>query len=84
MLSRSVGEADAGQRLDRYLRKALKTTPLSAIFRHLRSGRILVDGKKAKPELRLVAGMELTIHMREAGSSARRVRRSNFIATRMS
>ncbi len=66
MLSRSVGEADAGQRLDRYLRKALKTTPLSAIFRHLRSGRILVDGKKAKPELRLVAGMELTFALPDA------------------
>ncbi|MEY4830775.1 MAG: hypothetical protein RLZZ562_2571 [Planctomycetota bacterium] len=66
MLSRSVGEADAGQRLDRYLRKALKATPLSAIFRHLRSGGIRVDGKKAKPELRLVAGMEITFALPDA------------------
>jgi 23S rRNA pseudouridine955/2504/2580 synthase len=66
MLTRTVAEADQGQRLDRYLRKALRETPLSAIFRHLRSGGIRVDGKKARPELRLVAGMEVTFSLSEA------------------
>lgn len=70
MLSRSVGEADAGMRLDRYLRKALATTPLSAIFRHLRNGSVRVDGKKAKPELRLAVGMTITFSLPDADLAA--------------
>ncbi len=66
MLTRTLTEADQGQRLDRYLRKALRSMPLSAIFRYLRNGGIRVDGKKAKPELRLVAGMEITLDLPDA------------------
>jgi len=49
--------AEAGQRLDRYLRKLLPELPLGAIFKQLRRGLIRVDGKKAKPDLRLQQGM---------------------------
>ena len=49
--------AEADQRLDRYLRKLLPAVPLGAIFKQLRRGQIRVDGKKAKPDLRLAAGM---------------------------
>ncbi|MCB9885166.1 MAG: RluA family pseudouridine synthase [Planctomycetes bacterium] len=58
-----IGEAEAGQRLDRLLRKLLRDLPLSAIFRHLRSGGIRVDGKKADGSLRLVAGMTLQLRL---------------------
>ncbi len=54
-------EHEAGQRLDRYLRKLLPAVPLGAIFRHLRTGAIRVDGKKGKPELRLLAGMRIEL-----------------------
>ena len=57
-------------RLDRYLRKVLATTPLSAIFRHLRNGTVRVDGKKAKPELRLAVGMTITFALPEADLAA--------------
>lgn len=53
--------AEDGQRLDRYLRKLLPETPLGAIFKMLRRGIIRVDGKKAKENLRLVAGMHVTL-----------------------
>jgi len=53
--------AEDGQRLDRYLRKLLPETPLGAIFKMLRVGHIRVDGKKAKQDLRLVAGMRVTL-----------------------
>ncbi|MGK0204248.1 MAG: 23S rRNA pseudouridine955/2504/2580 synthase, partial [Planctomycetota bacterium] len=53
--------AEEGQRLDRYLRKLLPETPLGAIFKMLRRGIIRVDGKKAKENLRLVAGMHVTL-----------------------
>ncbi|MCR9247852.1 MAG: RluA family pseudouridine synthase [bacterium] len=51
--------AEAGQRLDRYLRKLLRDVPLGAIMKHLRQGRIRVDGGKAKGNLRLEDGMVL-------------------------
>lgn len=57
---------EAGQRLDRYLRKLLPTVPLGAIFKHLRTGAIRVDGKKARPDLRLVAGMSVVLRLPEA------------------
>ncbi len=56
-------EHDAGQRLDRYLRKLLAAVPLGAIFRHLRGGAIRVDGKKAEGSLRLVAGMCVSLRL---------------------
>ncbi len=58
--------AEAGQRLDRYLRKLLATVPLGAIFRMLRHGDIRVDGKKVGGDLRLAAGMKVTLRVPEA------------------
>jgi RluA family pseudouridine synthase len=63
-------EAEAGQRLDRYLRKLLRAVPLGAIFRHLRNGSIRIDGKKGKPDLRLTAGMKLSLALPDADLAA--------------
>lgn len=49
----TVPEGDAGQRLDRYLRRVLPEVPLSRIFRLLRKGAVRVNGRRAKGELRL-------------------------------
>jgi 23S rRNA pseudouridine955/2504/2580 synthase len=56
-------EHEAGQRLDRYLRKLLRTMPLGAIFKHLRSGAIKVDGKRADGDLRLEQGMRIELRL---------------------
>lgn len=56
-----ITAAEADQRLDRFLRKLLRTVPLAAIFRHLRAGRIRVDGGKARPDLRLRTGMTVEL-----------------------
>ena len=53
--------AEDGQRLDRYLRKLLPDTPLGTIFKMLRVGHIRIDGNKARQDLRLVAGMRVTL-----------------------
>ncbi|MCK5943485.1 MAG: RluA family pseudouridine synthase [Planctomycetes bacterium] len=53
--------AEDGQRLDRHLRKLLPHVPLGGIFKLLRRGTIRIDGRKAKPDLRLTAGMVLTL-----------------------
>ncbi|SHE51516.1 RluA family pseudouridine synthase [Clostridium fallax] len=47
---------EAGQRLDKFLRKLLKDVPLSAIFRALRKGDIRVNGKKGKEKYSLNEG----------------------------
>lgn len=61
-----VTEHEAGQRLDRLLRKLLRSAPLGAIFRMLRGGAIRVDGGKAKGDLRLVAGMRIELRVHDA------------------
>jgi len=56
-----AGADDSGRRLDRVLRKALRQTPLSAIHRMLRQGRILIDSRKAGAERRVLAGETITV-----------------------
>jgi len=57
--------AEAGQRLDRYLRKLLPRLPLTAIYKLLRQGMIRVDGARAQQGLRLAAGMQLELRLPE-------------------
>jgi len=56
---------DSGRRLDRVLRKAMRQTPLSAIHRMLRQGLVLVDGRKASPDRRVLAGETITVQVTE-------------------
>lgn len=56
-----IEKDDEGVRLDRYLRKKLKLTPLTEIFKALRIGKIKVNNKKKKENYRLVEGDKLFI-----------------------
>ena len=56
-----IGLNEAGQRLDKFLRKLLKDVPLSAIFKALRKGDVRVNGKKQKENYSLVLGDLITI-----------------------
>ena len=47
---------EAGQRLDNYLARALRSVPRSRIYRMLRTGEVRVNGRRAKPGQRLQAG----------------------------
>ena len=51
-----IGTNEAGQRLDKFLRKYLKDVPLSAIFKALRKGDIRVNGVKKKENYPLELG----------------------------
>lgn len=51
-----IGANEAGQRLDKFLRKLLKDVPLSAIFKALRKGDIRVNGSKQKEKYVLEVG----------------------------
>jgi 23S rRNA pseudouridine955/2504/2580 synthase len=48
-----VSEGDAGQRLDKFLKTSLPGVPHSRLQRLVRKGEVRVNGKRARPELRL-------------------------------
>ncbi len=52
----TVGPADAGQRLDKYLRKILKEADSGFLYRMLRKKNITLNGKKAEGGEKLSAG----------------------------
>jgi len=51
-----VGEQDAGQRLDRFLKRRLEGVPASRIYRLVRRGEVRVNSRRAGPEQRLQIG----------------------------
>ena len=61
----SVPEADAGQRLDGFLASAIEELSRSRIQNLCDSGRVLVDGKKAKKNLRLSGGELIAVDIPE-------------------
>ena len=56
-----IEKEDEGVRLDRYLRKKLKSTPLTEIFKAMRIGKIKVNNKKKKENYRLMEGDKVFI-----------------------
>ena len=56
-----VGPERDGQRIDNALMTVLKGVPKSMIYRLLRTGQVRVNGKRAKPDTRLVQGDILRI-----------------------
>ena len=57
----TIGEHEAGQRLDNYLIKILKGVPKSHIHRIIRAGEVRLDKKRCKPDSRIEAGQTLRI-----------------------
>ncbi|NBX65580.1 MAG: RluA family pseudouridine synthase [Proteobacteria bacterium] len=57
----TVPPDDDGQRLDRWLKKKFPDIGFGAMQKLLRTGQVRVDGKRAKPDTRLVAGQELRL-----------------------
>ncbi|HEY9513348.1 MAG TPA: pseudouridine synthase, partial [Rhodanobacter sp.] len=56
-----VGPERDGQRIDNALVTLLKGVPKSMIYRLLRTGQVRVNGKRAKPDTRLIDGDTLRI-----------------------
>ena len=57
----TVGPDGGGQRIDNWLLRELKGVPRSRIYRILRKGEVRVNGKRAKPEYRVVAGDDIRL-----------------------
>ncbi|MCI8623261.1 MAG: RluA family pseudouridine synthase [Provencibacterium sp.] len=58
-----IGENDAGQRLDKFLRKACPDLPASLCYKYIRLKRIKVDGARAHPEQKLLAGQRVRFYV---------------------
>ncbi len=64
MITITITENEAGQRLDRYLKKSLKNAPLSYIYKLLRTG-VKRNGKRAKEDAMLEPGDVLALYISE-------------------
>ena len=64
MYKLTIGENEAGQRLDRFLRKYLKRAPLSGIYLIIRKD-LKVNGRRGKEDQMLNAGDELVFYIPE-------------------
>ena len=65
-----AGERGAGQRLDNFLGRFLKDVPKTHIFRVIRKGEVRVNGKRAKPEQRLLASDIVRVPPVRTGAAA--------------
>ncbi|MGX8774889.1 MAG: RluA family pseudouridine synthase [Bacillota bacterium] len=64
MVKVEIGSNDAGQRLDRFLRKYLKRAPLSAVYKIIRKD-LKLNGKRAKEDTVLAEGDVLSLFIDE-------------------
>ena len=62
----TIGKNDAGQRLDRFLDKAVPLLPTSLMQKYIRLKRVKVNGKGAKREYRLMPGDQLSLYINDA------------------
>ena len=63
MRTLTIGQNDAGQRLDKFLTKALPRMPKSLLYKSIRTKKIKVNRKRARPEQILCAGDELQLFL---------------------
>lgn len=59
-----IGENEAGQRVDRYLRKYLKEAPLSHIYRIIRKD-LKVNGRRVRQETLLAPGDQMDLYLNQ-------------------
>ncbi|MBO5883187.1 MAG: RluA family pseudouridine synthase [Clostridia bacterium] len=56
---------DAGQRLDKFLTKAVKGLPKSLMYKYIRTKKIKINGKRAEQNQMLLEGDEITLYIRD-------------------
>ena len=61
----TVGKNDAGQRLDKFLTKAVKGLPLSMMYKSIRTKKIKVNRKRAEQSYVLCEGDEIQLFIRD-------------------
>ena len=61
----TVKKNDAGQRLDKFLSKAVKGLPMSLMYKYIRTKKIKVNRKRCEQKYVLVEGDEIQLFIRE-------------------
>ncbi len=61
----TIGQNDAGQRLDKFLSKLIKDVPMSMIYKWLRKKRVKVNGKKQEISYILKVGDVLELYIND-------------------
>ena len=61
----TIGCNDAGQRLDKFLTKAVKGLPLSLLYKSIRTKKIKVNRERTQPNYLLVEGDEVQLFLRD-------------------
>ncbi len=61
----TVGKNDAGQRLDKFLTKAVKGLPLSMMYKQIRTKKIKLNRKRTEPNVMLKEGDEIQLFIKE-------------------
>ena len=59
----TAGPDDDGIRLSRFVERVTRRLPASLLYKSFRNGRIKVNGKKAKPDARLVTGDTVELYI---------------------
>ena len=60
-----IGKNDAGQRLDKFLTKAVKGLPTSLLYKYIRTKKIKVNGARAQQNRILSEGDVVTLYVRD-------------------
>lgn len=61
----TIGQNDAGQRLDKFLGKAVPLLPSSLMYKGIRTKRIKVNGKRAEINTRLAVGDVVSLYLND-------------------
>ena len=61
----TVGKNDAGQRLDKFLTKAVRGLPKSLMYKSIRTKKIKLNRRRAQPDDMLCEGDEVQLFLRE-------------------
>lgn len=65
MIQLKIGKDEAEQRIDKFLRKHLRKSSLAQIYKLLRTGKIKVNSKKAKPDYDVKLDDEVKIYLND-------------------
>ena len=60
-----IGKNDGGQRLDKFLSKAVKGLPTSLLYKYIRTKKIKVNGARAQQNMILSEGDVVTLYIRD-------------------
>ncbi|MEM1483973.1 RluA family pseudouridine synthase [Oscillospiraceae bacterium PP1C4] len=65
-----INTNDAGQRLDKFITKAVPQLPQTLLYKYIRLKRIKLNGKRCEISTRLIAGDQLTLYVNDEFFSA--------------